>query len=140
MKKALCIIVLFAVCQTAHADTIDIWHVYRNKIKIFDSVWAKAPLIRLTDLKPDEFIGIALHHCAMSTEPVWRSIELWTADRKRLWKRYTAEMDEDRTFYFPSEDLLKYWNENPRGQLVLTFKERLYRELEVHDSLVVLSQ
>jgi hypothetical protein len=121
------------------ADTIDTWHIYRNKITIFDNVWAKSPLIRLRDLRADEKIGVGYYHCAKEIDPVWRSIELWTDD-KRLIKKYSDVVEDERTFYIPASDLLTFWRENPSAKLHPTFKQKHGKYLEVHDSLVVLSQ
>ena len=124
---------------SSRADTLDTWHIYRNQVKIFDDVWAKSPVIRLRDLRVNEKIGVGYYHCAKAIDPVRRSIELWTDDKK-LVKKYSDVVDDERPFYIPATDLIALWHENPRKKFYLTFKQQYGAALEVHDSLVVLSQ
>jgi hypothetical protein len=144
MIKSLCttLLIVLATCllpATSRADTIGTWHIYRNKITIFDNVWAKSPLIHLRDLRAEEKIGVGYYHCAKESDPVRRSIELWTDD-KRLVKKYSDVVDDERPFYIRANDLISFWRENPRKKLYLTFKQQYGKGFEVHDSLVVLAQ
>jgi hypothetical protein len=135
----LVLLAILGLASGSRADTIDTWHIYRNEITIFDNVWAKSPLIRLRDLRADEKIGVGYYHCAKAIDPVRRSIELWTDD-KRLIKKYSDVVDDERPFYIRANDLISFWRENPGRKLYLTFKQQYVKGLEVHDSLVVLAQ
>lgn len=128
-------LVPFVEVDTTHADTISYWHVYRNDSLIFDKSRSLAETITLSRLSPNERIGIGYYFCIQAVG--WRSLELWTPDRK-LWKRYESpDHDSSKPHYLPAADLIEYDRAHKGEKLFVSinFKDPNMRI----DSLVVFS-